>query len=233
MEFQSPAQQMGYDRAIVVFSPEGRMYQVEYARKAVDKATTVVGVTFKNGVVLAATKIVRKLLISDRVEKISTIDEHIGAATCGILADCRVLVDFARVKAQVNKITYDESILAFSLVKDVSDRIQRFTQVGGIRPYGCGLLFAGPEGKLYETDPSGTMRQWKAHAVGRGTKAAREYLIKNFKENVSKEEALKTALGALKAGEKTVNSNNVEFGVVENDLFSKLDEKEVKKIIAG
>ena len=85
---------MGYDRAIVVFSPEGRMYQVEYARKAVEKASTVVGVTFSNGVVLVAARSIQKLLVPESIEKISKVDDHIGIASCGILADSRVLVDY-------------------------------------------------------------------------------------------------------------------------------------------
>src|SRR3989338_6235891 len=106
MEIQPPMKQMGYDRAIVVFSPEGRMYQVEYARKAVEKATTAIGVVFANGVVLVAARTLQKLLVPESVEKISKVDEHIGIAACGILADSRVLIDYARVRAQVNRITY-------------------------------------------------------------------------------------------------------------------------------
>jgi len=101
MEIQPPMKQMGYDRAMIVFSPEGRMYQIEYARKAVEKATTTVGVVFAGGVVLVATKTLQKLMVPESVEKISKIDEHIGVASCGILADCRVLVDYARVKSQI------------------------------------------------------------------------------------------------------------------------------------
>ncbi|MBI4018999.1 MAG: archaeal proteasome endopeptidase complex subunit alpha [Candidatus Aenigmarchaeota archaeon] len=233
MEFQAPAQQMGYDRAIVVFSPEGRMYQVEYARKAVDKATTVIGVAFNGGVVIAGTKILQKLLVSDKVEKVSRIDDHIGVASCGILADCRVLVDYARVRCQVNKITYDEKIEVASLVKDVGDRIQRFTQIGGIRPYGCGMLFAGSEdrGRLFETDPSGTVREWKAHAIGRGTKAAKEYLITKFKDNMTREGAVELAIAALKHAEPNITERNTEIGIAEAGKFNKLDQSEVKKII--
>ena len=132
---------MGYDRAIVVFSPEGRMYQVEYARKAVEKASTVVGATFTNGVVLTAARSIQKLLVPESVEKISKVDDHIGIASCGILADSRILVDYARVKSQVNRITYSEPIEISALVKDICDRKQRFTQMGGIRRChapGCG-----------------------------------------------------------------------------------------------
>ena len=153
--------QMGYDRAIVVFSPEGRMYQIEYARKAVEKATTAVGIVFLGGVVLAAGRSVQKLMVPESVEKISKVDEHIGIASCGILADCRVLIDYARVRCQVNRITYSEPIEITALVKDVCDRKQRFTQIGGLRPYGVSLLIAGEDGSphLYETDPSGTIRE--------------------------------------------------------------------------
>src|SRR3989338_3089182 len=231
MEFQAPVQQMGYDRAIAVFSPEGRMYQVEYARKAVDKASTVVGVVFAGGVVLAATRVLQSLMVSDRVEKIAKIDEHIGAATCGILADCRVLVDIARVGAQVNRITYDSRIETNTLVKDASDRVQRFTQMGGIRPYGAGLLFAG-EGRLYEVDPSGTMRQWKAHALGRGTKEAKEYLIKNYKDNMPRDNAIKLAVASLRAAEEKITLKSTEIGVDENGKFYKLQEQELKKAVA-
>src|SRR3989338_1672029 len=233
MEIQAPMKQMGYDRASVVFSPEGRMYQVEYARKAVEKATTVVGVTFTNGVVLAATKSIQKLLVPESVEKISKIDEHIGVASCGILADSRILVDYARIRCQVNKITFGEPIEINALVKDISDRKQRFTQMGGIRPFGVSLLIAGIDGgpHLYETDPSGTMREWKAQAIGRGMKDARKVLIEEYKEGLSQEKAIDLALKALKTGEKKLSSRAVELGVIESGKFKMLDRNEVKELV--
>ncbi|MBI2579101.1 MAG: archaeal proteasome endopeptidase complex subunit alpha [Candidatus Aenigmarchaeota archaeon] len=226
---------MGYDRAIVVFSPEGRMYQVEYARKAVEKATTIVGVTFVNGVVLVATKSLQKLLVPESVEKISKIDEHIGAGSAGILADARVLVDYARVRCQVNRISFGESIEINALVKDISDRKQRFTQLGGIRPYGVSLLLAGVDGgpHLYETDPSGTIREWRAHAIGRGAKEAKKVLIEEYKDEISREEALALALKALKTGEKKLAAKAVEIGVVEDGKFRLLERNEVREALKG
>src|SRR3989338_2470899 len=106
MEISPPMKQMGYDRAIVVFSPEGRIYQVEYAQKNVEKVSTVLGIVFANGVVLAAGKQIQRLLVPESAEKISEIDKHIAIGSCGILADARNLVDFARIKSQVNKVTF-------------------------------------------------------------------------------------------------------------------------------
>lgn len=233
MEMQAPMKQMGYDRAIVVFSPEGRMYQVEYARKAVEKATTSTGVVFEGGVVLAASRTIQKLLVPESVEKISKIDEHIGAASCGILADCRVLIDYARIKCQINRMTYSEPIEIWALVKDICDRKQRFTQMGGIRPFGVSLLIAGSDGTshLYETDPSGTLREWKAHAIGRGAKDAKKVLIEEYKDGMNREKAIDLALKALKAGEKKISLRSVEIGLIENGKFRLMPKAEARDIV--
>lgn len=208
------------------------MYQVEYARKAVEKATTAVGVVFNGGIVLAAARSMQKLLIPESTEKISKIDEHVGAASCGILADCRVLLDYARIKAQINRMTYGEPIEVVALVKDICDRKQKFTQVGGIRPYGVSLLIAGVDGmpRLFETDPSGTIREWKAHAIGRGAKDARKVLVDEYKEGMGKDKAIETALKALKAGEKKIAARNVELSAIEKK-YKAYTKPEIKEIV--
>ncbi len=234
MEISPPMKQMGYDRAIVVFSPEGRMYQVEYARKAVEKATTVLGITFAGGVLLASGKSIQRLLVPESVEKIAKIDDHVMVGSCGILGDARNLVDYARVKAQINKLTFNEPIEVFALSKDLADRIQRFTQMGGIRPYGVGLLLGGTDQsipRLYETDPSGTLREWKAHAIGRGSKEARKLLIEEYKDNLSKEKALDLGLRALKAAEKKLTSRTVELAMITDKKLKKYTRPEVKEVI--
>ncbi len=233
MEIAPPMKQMGYDRAIVVFSPEGRMYQVEYARKAVEKATTAIGVVFMGGIVLVAARTIQRLMVADSIEKISKIDEHIGTASCGILADCRVLVDYARVRAQINRITYNEPVEITALVKDISDRKQRYTQVGGIRPFGVSLLIAGSDGSphLFETDPSGTLREWRAHAIGRGAKDAKKVLVDEFKDEMPKDKAIDLAVKALKMGEKKIAVRSTEIGIIEGDKFRLLNRNEVKEIL--
>ncbi|MBI5347688.1 MAG: archaeal proteasome endopeptidase complex subunit alpha [Candidatus Aenigmarchaeota archaeon] len=225
---------MGFDRSIVIFSPEGRMYQVEYARKAVENlSTTTVGVVFSNGVVLAAARQLSKLLVTVSNEKIFKVDEHIGIASCGIISDCRVLIDYARVRAQINRITYNEPVEINALVKDIADRKQRFTQIGGIRPYGVGFLIAGFDDhpRLYETDPSGTIREWKAQAIGRGSKDAKKALLDNYKEKMTEEKAVELALTALKAGEKKLIPQGIETGIIKDKKFALMDREKINEIV--
>ena len=136
--------QMAYDRAITVFSPDGRLFQVEYARVAVTRGATTAGIKFDDGVALMAGKgLASRLMEVSSIEKIFEIDAHIGCATSGLVADARVLVDYARIAAQVNKVTYREPISVDLLVKRVCDYKQNYTQYGGVRPFGTALLIGG------------------------------------------------------------------------------------------
>src|SRR3989344_2131555 len=161
-----PASASAYDRAITVFSPDGRLFQVEYAREAVKRGTTALGIVYKDGVLLGIEKnIASKLLKGESIEKIFKIDDHVAAATSGLVADARRLVDDARVKSQQEKYTYWQPILIETLTKTVCDLKQNFTQYGGVRPFGAALLITGIDesGKhLFETDPSGAMNEWYA-----------------------------------------------------------------------
>jgi proteasome alpha subunit len=189
-----PQYQMGYDRAITVFSPDGRLYQVEYAREAVKRGTTAVGIKAKDGVVLIVDKRVNsKLLEASSIEKIFKIDEHIGVASSGLVGDARALVDRARVECQINRVSYDEPIEVEALSKKLCDHMQSLTQYGGIRPYGTALLIAGVsdgECRLFETDPSGTLLEYKATGIGIGRPAA----MKVFEEEYNPESEIKDAI---------------------------------------
>ena len=137
-------QNAGYDRAITVFSPDGRLFQVEYAREAVKRGTTSLGVKSQEGVVLVVDKrTTSRLVESKSIEKIFQIDDHIGAATSGLVADARALVDRARVEAQINKISYNEPIRVDALAKKICDLKQLYTQNGGVRPFGSALIIGG------------------------------------------------------------------------------------------
>ncbi len=224
---------MGYDRGITIFSPDGRLYQVEYARQAVEKATTTVGVTFKDGAIIGAMKVSMPLLVPESSRKIYKIDEHIGAATCGLIADSKVLVDFARVKAQIHKMTYGEPIEIKSLVKEIALKKQIYTQYGGTRPFGVSLLLIGMNKTphLFETDPSGTMREWYAHVLGRGSSVAKKILEKEYKQNMSKETAIKLVVKCLRNAEKRISKDSVEFGIVEDRKFRFMSKDEINKIL--
>ena len=229
--------QMAYDRAITVFSPDGRLFQVEYARVAVTRGTTTVGIKSKDGVVLLADKKLQsKLTEPHSIEKVLEIDEHIGAATSGLVADARVLVDYARLVSQINKITYDEKIGVEPLVKRICDYKQAYTQSGGVRPFGTALLIAGidEEGThLYETDPSGSLTAYKAGSIGSGRNTVMELLERDYRDGMSHDEALTLGLKALKeSSEEPLKETQVEVGHVRaGKKFTKLTIEEVKQAL--
>ena len=196
-----PSDVMGYDRAITMFSPDGRLLQVEYAKETVNKGSPAVGITFKDGVLLVADKVqFEKLLVPS--EKIMMIDKHIAAAMSGLTSDGRVLIEKAQLTAQNHKTTFDEDIDVKSVVKDICDQKQAFTQYGGMRPFGVSLLVAGYDDKprLYVTEVSGVYFEYKASALGENSNKIKEYLNKNYKEGLTKLEALSLAIDALKHG---------------------------------
>jgi proteasome alpha subunit len=225
--------QMAYDRAITVFSPDGRLFQVEYAREAVKRGTTTVGLKFKDGVALIVDKrIASKLIESTSIEKIFQIDEHIGCATSGLVADARVLVDHARVIAQINKVTYAEKIDIETLVKRLCDFKQNYTQYGGVRPFGTALLVAGVDetgAHLFETDPSGALVAYKAGSIGAGKNAIMDVFEEEYEEGLGMDEAILLGLKALtKATEDKLSTKAVEVGIVrEDENFRTLTEAEV------
>lgn len=230
--------QMAYDRAITVFSPDGRLFQVEYAREAVKRGTTTVGLKFKDGAVLIVDKrIASRLMEPKSIEKIFQIDEHIGCATSGLVADARVLVDHARVTAQVSKITYDENISVEMLVKKICDYKQNYTQYGGVRPFGTALLVAGVDDQgvhLFETDPSGALVSYKAGSIGAGRNVVMEVFEEQYQEGMEQEDAIVLGLKALKKAteEEKLNPKSVEIGVVTKDAdFRRLDDAEVEAIV--
>lgn len=228
---------MAYDRAITVFSPDGRLFQVEYAREAVKRGTTTVGLKYRTGVVLIVDKRVTSRLIEPgSIEKIFEIDEHIGCATSGLVADARALIDRARVDAQINEITYNEKIQVKTLVKRICDFKQTYTQYGGVRPFGTALLVAGVDEtgpRLFSTDPSGALMEYKASSEGAGRNGAMSYFEGNYNEDISKDEAIDMAVKALHKGtEGKLNPDATEIGVVGKDItFHIISENKTKEFV--
>ncbi|TGC10542.1 archaeal proteasome endopeptidase complex subunit alpha [Methanolobus halotolerans] len=230
--------QMGYDRAITVFSPDGRLFQVEYAREAVKRGTTAAGVKSKEGVVLLVDKrITSKLIEAESIEKIFQIDDHIGAATSGLVADARALVDRARVEAQINRVSYDEQVGVEVLSKKICDHKQSYTQYGGARPYGTALLIAGVDvsrPRLFETDPSGALLEYKATAIGAGRNSFMEIFESDYDDDMDMDAAIMLGMKALyKSTEGKLNAATLEVGLVtlEERQFRKLSEDEVETYV--
>jgi len=228
---------MAYDRAITVFSPDGRLFQVEYAREAVKRGTTTVGVKFKDGVVLIADKrISSRLMEPDSIEKIFQINDYIGCATSGLVADARVLVDRARIDALINEITYDEKIQIKTLVKRICDFKHTYTQYGGVRPFGTSLLIAGVDEtgpRLFSTDPSGALMEYNAGSEGSGRSGAMAYFEENYKENLTLEEAIDIGIKSIHKGSgKKLNPDAIEIAVVDTkEQFRRLLRDESKNCV--
>ncbi len=232
------APQMGYDRAIKVFSPDGRLFQVEYAREAVRRGTTAVGIKAVDGVaVLVDKRITSRLMEPESIEKIFQIDQHIGAATSGLVADARVLIDRARVESQINRLVYDESIGVEVLAKRICDFKQTYTQYGGVRPFGTSLLIVGADDtrvRLFETDPSGALVSYKAGSIGAGRNVVMEVFEEQYQEGMEMEDAIVLGLKALKKAteEEKLNPKSVEIGIVRVGAnFRRLDDGEVESVV--
>lgn len=196
-------QMMGYDRAITMFSPDGRLLQVEYAKKTVKQGSTAIGMVCSDGILLVTDKrIVDPLVVAESVQKIFQIDEHMAATAAGILSDARVLIERAQLKAQQYRVTFDSPIDTLSIVKDICDLKQITTQSGGLRPFGVSLLVAGIDidgAHLYETDPTGIFFEYKATVIGEGEQEGEEILHKEYKDSLTLEDGMKLAVKTLQS----------------------------------
>ncbi|MBS3157896.1 archaeal proteasome endopeptidase complex subunit alpha [Candidatus Woesearchaeota archaeon] len=239
MEPTMSHQMMGYDRAITMFSPDGRLLQVEYAKKTVRQGSTAIGMVCKDGILLLSDKrIVDPLIVPESVEKIWKIDDHMGATASGIISDARILIERAQLRAQQHRVTYDTEIDTLSIVKDMCNVKQICTQSGGLRPFGVSILVAGIDDdgpKLFETDPTGIYFRYKATAIGEGETEAEEILHKNYNENLDLEDGLKLAIKALTKSIGTdfdVDRIDVAYIKTADKRFSKVDRSKVEKLIA-
>jgi proteasome alpha subunit len=235
-----PVSTYAYDRAITVFSPDGRLFQVQYAQEAVKRGTTTLGMVYDTGVLIAVDKnISSKLIKPDSVRKIFKIDNHIGAAISGLVADARKLVDLARVEAQRNRLIYGDPIDIETLTRELCDQKQMYTQYGGARPFGASLLITGIDKKgkhLFETDPSGAFTEYTAKAIGAGAKEAEEIFEKKYKQELSLEQAIDLSLRIVsKVSNSGLGINTVDIAYIDEDKmkFTELSKKDLQKHITA
>lgn len=230
-------QAMGYDRTSTMFSPDGRLLQVEYAKKTVKQGTSALGLVCKDGVLLIADKrILDKLMVPKSVEKIFQVDDHMAATASGILSDGRILIEKAQVLAQQHRVTYDEPIDTHSLVKEICNIKQAYTQYGGARPFGVSLLFAGVDGSanLFVTDPTGIYFEYRATAIGEAEDELKEILGKQYKESMSIADGVKLSISALKkvlGKEFSIDRIDGVYITKDKAKFHRLTKDSIKKFL--
>lgn len=215
-------QAMGYDRAATMFSPDGHLLQVEYAEKTVKLGSSSVGLVCRDGVVLIADRRLRdKLITPESMNKIYEIDEHIVATAAGILSDARILIDQAQVLAQQHRVTYGSPIEPLAIIRMIADRKQMFTQYGGARPFGVGMMIGGvhrEKAYLYSSDVTGNFFSYRANAIGENDEKIKEMLRKDFKDEMSVEEGIKFVLKIFKEIlEKNFDLNRFDVGYIKNE----------------
>ena len=231
-----PSQQ-GYDRAITVFSPDGRLYQVEYAIETVKRGTIALGIKTKDGIVFAADERPRKLQIVAEPQKLFKIDQHIGVAAAGYIPDARSQVDDARFFSQSNKIVYDESVTVETVAKHMADQCQQYTQYAGARPIGVSLIIGGIDvngNSLFLTDPSGAYVPYNAVAIGAYSDKVTEFLIKEYKSEMTLEESKILAIAAINlVSNDTNNSEQIKICQIKSDTkrFEIIDKNQVTDLL--
>jgi proteasome alpha subunit len=229
-----------YDRVITVFSPDGRLFQVEYAMELVNRGATILGIKCSEGVVLGAEETVETSLEdSEGSWKIFKIDDHVAAGIVGLSSDARLLIDQARVYAQSNKLTYDEPIDVEVITKRICDIKQLYTQHAGVRPFGVSLIFGGLDktgNRLFGTHASGAYRGYKATAMGAGRETVLNILKEEYSEDMSLEDAIRLAAKCLtKALEARGLTPRIKIAVIPSATkkFEMLSEEKTKAYIKG
>jgi len=228
-----------YDRVSTMFSPDGRLYQVEYASKIVEQGTVGAAVVYDKGILFGADKkVTSKLIKPESIEKVFKIDEHVGAISSGLVGDARRLVQLARKEAQENRMYYEEKIQIETLVKHVSGIKQLFTQYAGMRPFGVSFIIAGVDEsgpRLFETEPSGALAEYTAIAVGKGRKEAMQLFEKQYREKLSLDEAIPLILRGLQKGigdKEKLDANRLDFAFVEKGKsFERIPRQKLKSFL--
>lgn len=192
-----------YDSRTTTFSPEGRLFQVEYAMEAISKAAAAIGIHTKEGVVLGVEKTIQSRLLveTEHSDKINLIDDHIICAVAGLTSDANILLDRARVSCQQHLYTFQEPKPVEKLVEYLCTIKQSYTQNGGLRPFGASFIYAGYDKyhgfQLYQSDPSGNYSGWKATAIGTNNNSAKSMFQTLYDENMSLDDAIKLGVRVI------------------------------------
>ncbi|CAO1630260.1 unnamed protein product [Jaminaea pallidilutea] len=226
-----------YDRALTVFSPDGHLFQVDYAMEAVRKGTCAVGVRGKDVVVLGVEKkSVLQLQDARTIRKTAMLDTHVCLAFAGLTADARILIDKARVECQSHRLRVEDPVTIDYITRHVAGIQQRYTQSGGVRPFGISTLIIGfdqneSHPRLYMTEPSGMFSAWKANAIGRSSKTVREFLEKNYSEELGRDDTIKLTVKSLLEVVQT-GAKNIEIVVMDgHGQIKNLELSEIEEVV--
>ena len=232
-------QSAAYDRVATMFSPDGRLYQVEYASKIVEQGTMGTGMVYSEGVLFGADKsIVTRMIIPESIEKLFKIDDHIGAVSAGLVGDARRLVQMARKESQENQMYYEEEIQVETLVKSMSGINQIFTQYAGMRPFGVSFIIGGYDRtgpRLFETEPSGALAEYKAVAIGKNKKDAMKVFEADYKDNMGLDEGIALLVKAIKKGldeKQKLDIERLDFAYIDhNKEYKKISKQKLKSVL--
>jgi proteasome alpha subunit len=219
-----------------MYSPDGRIYQVEYAIETVKRGAIAIGLQCKDGVVIAVEEKSRDLQVEDITQKIFQVDDHIGIAAAGYIPDARVMVDTARFFSQSNKLTYDESVDVEAVARHLADQSHQFTQYSGVRPFGVALIVAGVDRKgtrIFVTDPSGTYVPYTAVAIGGNSDEVTDFLEKNYKKEMSMDDTMSLAISAINLKSDENGIKHIRMSRIKSDtkLFEKVSNEELAKYV--
>ena len=224
-----------YDKAITIFAPDGKLFQVEYAFEAVNKGTATVGIKGKDVVILATEKkSIGNLQDPRSIRKIVQIDNHIMATFAGLQADARVIIDKARLECQSFRFQLEDEPTIEYIAKSIAETKQKYTQKGGVRPFGISAFFAGIQDgtpKLFQTEPSGAFAEWKANAIGRSSQTLREFLEKNWKNDLNEDQTIRLAVETLL--EIVESADNMELCVIKRDKIATVESDVLSSLVTA
>ena len=193
-----------YDVALTVFNPEGRLLQLEYANRVIDRAYPTVGLKYRGGSLLTAVKRVdSKLMDVDKLHKIYKVSDDLFFAYAGMSSDARVILERLRENYEAYVLTYGESPSLLEVAKRISDFIPLYTLFAAIRPFGVASLLAGvgKEGDdLILVLPSGIYSVYKAIALGMNSSGMNKVLEERYKEDLELEDAIRLSIDVVRNG---------------------------------
>ena len=224
-----------YDRG-VMFNPDGRLFQVEYAKEAVRKGATSIGLVVKDGVLFVAHKNINDpLAVAGTIQKVFRIDSHIGATYSGMVSDGLHLVNMARSNAQNHRLLFSEVKSVEALAKEMSAYMMQATMYGGMRPYAVSVLLGGIDSapRLFEIEPGASFLGYKADAIGVGKKIATDVLVKEYKDNMKLEDGIALGIKILKkVNEGKLTTENVDIGYIyDAEEYTMLSQNEISKYL--